>query len=767
MPHLLLLLLTACSALTLATRSRSWPEVSGEVRAEGIAAGATIYRDVHGIPHIRAGSEADAFYALGWAHAQDRLFQMDAARRYGRGRLAEWFGEGLVDLDAMMQALRLEHFALESLKAADPETRFLLAAYAAGVNGAATSGELPIEHRLLGAAWEPWTPADSLIVSALQAWALAGQNDEVAALALRGRLDAKKLDALFAWSADIPPIEPGWAQVAEARIGPFRPEAVRFLGTVATPQPEASNAWAIGPSLSADGAPIVANDPHLGVSMPAHWTLAELHAGELHVAGATIPGLPAFATGHNEHVAWGATNTMADTVDYAVLRREGERGVVVAGQVEELEPVQVHVEVRDGEPVERTFWWSSLGPVLTELDAPHVVVLQWTAFHTPDLAIDQALALARAASVEEVVAARADRPSLVSLHLVVGDDQGHIGAVITGALPRRKAHTGRVPYLASDPEQGWDGWLDPVPPAIDPEAGFVVAANARPGWLEPEQANAISAVYAPGWRLERIRQLIAAREAHSLETVQRDQLDQLDLRAKALVRPWVGGVRPDTAAGKTCREILMGWDHVARPDSPAPLVWAVFQEKLLEQAVTDELGEHGLKVYEAATTPASSVLSGRTLFRFLPNQDLGVRRALDAACTELQERFGPYTSAWSWGEHHPLVFEHPFASRVPRGEETWSLRAPYGGTISTVNPGGWSWVRDDWDVRWSASLRIVTPLSDPGRARAILPTGQSGHPGHPHYGDQFPKFLAGETIPLHFHDHDVTGNAVDTLVLRP
>ena len=329
------LLSAGCALFTLASKGRSYPETEGALSVEGAAGEITISRDEYGVPHIRAASEADAWYGVGFAHAQDRLFQLDLVRRLAFGRLSEWLGEDPVDLDIFMKGFGFEARAADGLRLTSPEVRAALTAYAAGINaGARSLKTLPVEYRLLDATWDEWRPEDSAALIFLNSLNLSSNPGiELAALLLKDKTDAAGMDALFRHDRDSPPIDPYWDTLRALKIGglskPFRAFNRTLLGVAA---PQASNNWVVGPGRSADGAAIVANDPHLAQSVPSLWYVADIQGGPLHVAGATFPGSPFVLTGHTAQLAWGVTNTMADYIDLAVLRRVGDKGYLLAGE---------------------------------------------------------------------------------------------------------------------------------------------------------------------------------------------------------------------------------------------------------------------------------------------------------------------------------------------------------------------------------------------------------------------------------------------------
>ena len=350
------LALSGCALHQLATQKRAWPEQQGSIAVAGIDGPLKVIRDELGVPHIRASTENDALYGLGLAHAQDRLFQADLTRRLVSGRMSEMLGARSVELDAFALGLELPRRATEALQAMAPGERARVDAYVRGFNaGLASYDTLPIEYRLLGVDRVPeWTAEDCLSSAFLQSWNLSeNSRGELALMQMEGT-DWALRDEAMKFAAETGPLDPAWPELAESlSLGRFTAGWYAWTGTFGggVDASQASNNWVIGPSRSADGSPIVANDPHLVQSVPSLWYAADVKGGDLHVAGVTFPGTPVVIIGHNADIAWGLTNVMADYVDFAVFDRVGLDAVAYGGEQVALREVEVEVEVRDSEPV--------------------------------------------------------------------------------------------------------------------------------------------------------------------------------------------------------------------------------------------------------------------------------------------------------------------------------------------------------------------------------------------------------------------------------
>lgn len=783
-------ILSGCAVGALVTRRASFPEHSGDRVVVGLSAPLTVTRDEWNVPHIRAGSVDDACFGLGYVHAQDRLFQADLYRRLALGGLAEWVGEDAVEVDAFVRGMELRARSRAIYDRLSPELRGRVDAYTAGFNAGATDlPALPLEFRVLGVEFAPWQPEDTMGSLWLNAWGLAeNPREELAALALRTEVDADLLDALYRVDPTEPAVSPEWDRVRALPLAPWTPtfaSFARFFG--GTQVAAASNNWIVGGERTASRAPIVANDPHLLQGTPALWYPADLGAPGFHVAGMTLAGSPAVVLGHNEHIAWGFTNVMADVVDLALVPTggRGADGYRLGGELRPLRTVTVDVPVKGGHVERRTVQMTDIGPLLTTTDGSRAtegtatggmgegtatggawgVVLQWAALAVEDHSFELFAALNTATDVDDALRA-VDRPTMIAQNLVVADGTGDYAWQAFGSYPNRVGFDGRTPYDASSIDRRWDGWLPPIPGERRPARGWVRSANARPETMP--DAWRVGTRYVNGARQERIDAVIGARTDHTLATMAALQVDQLDLHAQELLPKLLDGVTVTTPDGQACLDRLRAWDHVAAPDSIGAAVWYPFQAELVQIALADDLTPAGLHAYLGTALPGWSVLDGR-LERVLPDRAAGVAAALDATCHHHRERFG--STPPTWGVLHVLRLDHPFASASAL-LSGWSVDPiPWGGSDNTVNAAGLgfrAWAEGDAEmtVEQIPSMRFLAPMEDLAHAQFVLPGGVSGHVGNPHRDDLLPLWQDGRLTTLWFTDADVAAHATGVLTLR-
>lgn len=814
----LFLLSSGCALHHLATQKRAWSESTGVLQVAGLEGDTEIIRDELGVPHIRALNEADALFGLGLVHAQDRLFQADLTRRLVSGRLSEFLGARSVDLDAFVLGLELPRRASEALEAMSAEERERVDAYVRGFNqGIDGYGTLPIEYRLLGVdSVSPWTAEDCLSSAFLQSWNLSeNSRSELSLMQMEGS-DWALRDELMKFASQTGPIDSQWPERAsELSLGAFTPGWIAWTGTLGggVDASQASNNWVIGPERSGDGKPIVANDPHLVQSVPSLWYAADIAGGDLHVAGVTFPGTPVVIIGHNERVAWGLTNVMADYVDFAVYERSGDQAYRYGDEERPLRAVEVQIEVKGAEPETRTLYWTDEGPVITDVSSEQFLVLRWNALELVDESGTGFSQLNRARSVEDALQAM-QRPMVVAQNLVVADVDGDFAWQVVGGIPRRRAHKGRVPYLGSDPEQGWDGFLTNLPGERAPEKGYVANANQRPDleWSEfppaepepddaaseseappealdseaspaepiesaPGEAEAsapgprsavmddISSGWVPPWRFGTLVEALESRSDWSPEAVQELQLNVTDRQAVQLLPGLLKGVSPQSESGQKCLDILQAWDFEASVDSVGPTVWAEFQEQLLREVLQSSLSERDLWLYFRAHSPSRNAL-GLGIERFTDDRVGAVEASLEHTCDHLDAAWGSDTTGWVWGSVHPLQLQHPFAGSSKLLSGWNSPQVPYPGNGSTVAAAGIGW-GDRKPVGGMASVRVVMPLSDLGASTLVYPGGQSGFPKHPDAWSHWDAFVAGQTLPLYFDDEDVQEHTASVLRLVP
>lgn len=780
---LLLVAMLVAAVAAWVYAQRATPPASGGVTVRaGVtppAAALRIERDADGIPTIHAASMLDAIWGLGYAHAQDRLWQLETHRRIGSGRLSEAFGEAALESDRFIRALGVRRAAQRQWDTLSAEGRAALQAYTAGVNAWITQGlkASPPEYLLLGIRPEPWTPVDSLAWQIMMAWDLGGNwNLELLRLRLALTMPTDRIGQLMPpYPGEAPPAVADYAalfrelKVASAgapklAAAPASPPGLPFRlepGVEGT----GSNNWVVHGSRSQTGAPLLANDPHLKLTTPALWYFARLQTPDVKVAGATMPGLPVVVLGQNAHVAWGWTNTGPDVQDlYLEQVKPGD-----ASQYRTPDgwaPFEVHEEtiaVRGKPPVTLRVRATRHGPVVSDagtmddvlgIDAPgaaprYAIAMRWTALDAPNTTLDATLGFNRARSVDEFVQASAGFVAPMQ-NMVVADQLGRIGFVAAGRVPlRAPEHTlrGLVPAPGWEARYDWTGFLDPTvtPREFDPPRGWIATANQR---IHPaDYPHHLTHDWTLPYRQQRIETLLAATPKHSLDTLRAIQADETSI-ATAKLLPLLRQARSDHRAAAAAQQQLLNFDGVMTADRAAPLIFWAWMRQLTHGLLADDLGapmldralgftsfRDGIEGILARQDAAWCDDRGTPAAESCPDQ---VNAAFTRALEELTDRLGPDPSRWRWGDVHQARAEHRPFSRVPPLNLLFETRTPTGGDTYTVNVSRVN-LRADRTTgerylnEHAASLRALYDLRDPLQSRFMHSSGQSGLPWSRHY----------------------------------
>ncbi len=762
------------------------PRTRGRLRVPGTDAPITIRRDGWGIPHVEAQSDTDAWFGLGFCHAQDRAFQLELLRRVGSGTLSELIGRDGVVIDRMSRRLAFRRTAEAQLAKLAPDVLSVLEAYVAGVNAAFVRGTpRPHELVLLRTRPTPWTPPDVLAFVGLQAFSLSSNWDvELARFKLfvtDGAAAVRDLDPAYAeWLPVTAP--PGTA------AGP----AIDRLGAdlaalqAALPLGGASNNWAIAGSRTASGVPLLANDPHLAPTLPPPWYLAHLRTPDWEVAGATFVGGPAFPIGTNGFAAWGITAGLADGADLFVEEVGPDGRSVREG--DGFVPCEVRVEriaVKGADPVVEEVLVTPRGPLMTAILGGEVrQTLSLSAMWLRPLPVRGFLDVVRARSFDAFRASFAEWPG-PGLNVAYADRDGHIGWQLVGQLPRRRAGHGMMPLPGWDPTVGWEDEPVPfeeMPHSLDPETGWIATANNRPTRDGPGPFLGVD--FIDGYRLARISEELAARTGWDVEAAQRLQMDVTslpwrELREIVLALPVEAAGDPDAALG---HRLLAAWDGQVRADSVGASVFEAFTGVLTQRlararapqawpwAIGAGFGQ--LVPFTLFATRAMSRLVRLLRERpqaWFPGSSWEVQAiaALGDAVRGIAEAHGEDPATWAWGRLRPVTLEHPIGARRPFGTVFNLGPAAIGGDVNTpmqVSAGP----LDPFSRPGAlANTRCVMDLADPAMSRFSLAGGQSGNPLSPHYRDLYQLWLRGDGAPMAWTPDEVAAATRRTLVLEP
>lgn len=789
-----LVLIGAAAAVGSGTyRSLVLPRTEGAVSLAVLRGQVQIERDAEGIPTIRAASANDAAFGLGFVHAQDRLWQLETHRRIGAGRLAEAFGEAALDTDRFLRALGVRRAANAQWERLDPRSKAWLQAYAEGVNSFLREEmrARPPEFVLLGLQPEPWTPQDSLAWLIMMAWDLGGNwSAELQRMRLSLRLPVGRINELLPpYPGEKPKVTADYAALfrglkVDGKLGAQALAAAPESGIEGV----GSNNWVLAGSRTASGQPLLANDPHLKLSAPALWYFARIETPEGRAAGATMPGLPAVVLGQNEHIAWGFTNTAPDVQDLYLERiRPGEAGQYQTPQGwESFETFPETIKVKGKPDVAFTARATRHGPVISDsgvadgLTGPagapaYAVAMRWTALDADAGTLEASWEMTSARSVDEFVRATA-RYVAPMQNMVVADRAGRIAVVSAGRVPLRKPDNelqGQVPSPGWESRYDWAGFLDPTatPREADPARGWIATANQR--IHAPDYPHYIGSEWAPPWRMQRIEQMLNAKEKHSIDDMRAMQADELSLATLHLL-PLIRQAAPAHSLAAAAKRELEAFDGRMAGDRAAPLIFWAWARHLAQGLFADEVGEtvwnsstrawrEGLQgVMERGdawwcddkATPAAETCQQQN--------DAALARALD----ELQAAQGNDVSAWRWSRAHQARSEHRPFSKVKLLARWFELRAPVGGDTYTVNVSRVNLKPDAttgelYLDEHGPSLRAIYDLGDPANSRFMHSSGQSGIVLSPHYRSFVERWARVDYVPVW------SAPTVQTLVLQP
>ncbi len=802
----LLLLAALLAAAAAVYITRAFPALDGELRVAGLAASVSVERDGADVTHIKAASPRDAWLALGYVHAQERGWQLEFNRRVMHGELSEVLGQATLDTDKLMRTLGIMEAAERQWQVLPAEGRAALQAYSDGINAfyADSTQALSPEFHILGVtpggqAGQPWTPQDSIGWSLMMALDLGGNwGNEFARLSAAKVLTTQQLWQLFTpYPGEAPAsktdfarlyadlgiykntpdaIKTGATSARSIRAGgqfehESRPEAVAGLARdiaawaadIGTSEGKGSNNWVVPGSRTRSGKPLLANDPHLGLSAPAIWYFARLQAPAgkaadgssqpgLDVIGATLPGLPFVVLGRTGKVAWGFTNTGPDVQDLYLEQINPAnplqyRVPAGAGQSPwaDFKTRSETIRVKGQPDVTLAVRSSRHGPVLSDVQKPHadvldtgkyVLALRWSALETDNRTVLAGLRANRAQSVDELVAAYADHHSPMQ-NVVIADVAGKVAYKAIGKVPLRQPDNdirGIAPAPGWIARYDWAGWL---PYAQTPQTD-AVAIGAK-GWF----ANANQSVTPPGYdhfmgqdwvvpyRFDRIEKLLAAVPQHDLASMQQIQGDVLSLATVKLL-PLLQKTASQHPLAKDAQAALAGFDGTMAAGSAAPLIFSAWVDELTRGVVGGKLGEqrfmsmYGKRHFRSAI---EEIVERNDAF-WCGAAGCGAQStaALDRALDRLQAKYGAAPAQWKWGDAHPALSAHrPFGS-VAALARLFDVTVPTAGDSFTVNVGQY-WPNDEktpFANRHAASLRAVYDLENLENSRFIYQTGQSG-----------------------------------------
>ncbi|PCI87762.1 MAG: acyl-homoserine-lactone acylase [Hyphomicrobiales bacterium] len=783
------------------------PLYDGQVQLAGSKHKITITRDQYALPHIIAQTTNDAYFAIGYAHAQDRLFQMQLHRHIAMGRLSELVGQKGLETDKFLRTLGMFQAAQSSYKLLSSQTKAELDAYSAGVNAyLAEDNILPVEFAILQLDKPaPWQPIHSVAWMKIMAWDLNNT--------WRKELDRLIMSATFTpqqiaeyhhpYPGDKPFIPPKPIDIYGFELNspnPMQTSALSRRISISpiidqqTAQGIGSNNWVLAGNLSQSGKPLLANDPHLGLTAPALWYHAHLKAEDdsLNAIGATMPGVPYIILGRNDRIAWGFTNTDPDAQDLYVekITRDGfyktpngEAPFITRQEVIKIKGQNDYIlttrSTRHGPVLS-----DRLNNVATLLGDKHVIALRWTALDDDSTSIEAAAKMAASQNWQQFKAAtkafKAPQQSIV-----YADVDGNIGFIAPGAVPIRHADNelyGQYPSPGWLAKYDWQGYIpfDELPQKFNPTKNYIATANHK--IIDDDYKHYIASKWSLPYRYDRIVKLLEAKQKHSLDSLKDIQFDQYSNFLEAM-RPLLDQamtLQPLTDSDTIkAYQLIKNWDGHGTVDSREMLLITLWIRNLQTVILTPEFDQLRSRNHQFLIDVLNDKNGMSRWCGTLGNQDgtpqtcaTLVSQTFYITTQQIIKQLGINMKNWQWGKVHQAVSEHRIFNKVPLLNRLFNLTTPVGGGRMTINVGTFGRTDSDdlnqiFKNTVGPSLRHLFDLSDLEKSRYIHSSGQSGNVFSPYYDDYMPLWAKGDFIPMTMLETNYLPNAIGSLELIP
>ncbi len=788
---LIFLLLIAGIVTILGVRlvRKSLPQTDGEISMTMLSRPVHVFRDGYGVPHIFAENERDLFAAAGYIAAQDRLWQMDLTRRAVHGSLSEIFGEATLPSDRFLRTWGFRRIAEKIVPQLSEESKSVLEAYAAGINEFIRTheNELPIEFSLLRYKPAPWRIEDSIGYIRLMGFKLCFSWYFEAALGRAGEeLGMTAALELFpAVLENTPVIVNESPPVLGARLDGFITNGMaarEFLGLGgAIP---GSNSWAVSGHRSKSGKPLLANDPHLELTLPSIWYEMHLVAPGLDVSGVTLAGLPGVVIGHNRAIAWGLTNGMVDDLDFYVERinPENPQQYFYDDGWQALESEVETILVKDGKEQAFTIRRTHHGPIISSVHPAYendsvAVSMRWTGDRVSD-DLASFLALNRAKNWNDFE--RALRSFTVPCqNFIYADTAGNIGYRTGGIIPIRRDGKGYLPYLGWENDGDWIGEVpfEEMPRSYNPPTGFVATANNQ--ITNSDFKYYISNGWEPTSRIERICELLQAQPEHDVGSFQRIQADVHATHSQRVLPYLLTHLSSAELSDveKNVTRLLHDWNGTEEAMSLPAAVYNVWFVKFLERALRDDMSRGAYESYLHFSTlgirvgehfilhPDGALIDDRSTPARETTAEVVVS-AFHEAIQYLQNELGEKISDWQWGRLHQLTIRHPLGKQAPLDYLFNAGAYPVGGSANTIWKAEYR-LSDPYHADVGPSMRQIVDLALPEKSWIVLPGGQSGQPFSEHYKDQIELWRAGKYREMNLNRSKVEQAAIAHLILVP
>ncbi len=780
---------------------KSLPPTGGEKALAALAQPVTVQRDEYGVPHVFAQNESDLWRAAGYVAAQDRLWQMDFARRAARGTLSEIFGAAMLPQDKFLRTWGFYRLAQRLTGNLSLESRRMLEAYAEGVNAFIEDNKsrLPVEFSILQYKPEPWKIEDSIGLIRLLAFNLCyvwffepalGKVVEQYGLPMAMEIFPAVLE-------NSPAIVPAMPTRLGARLDDFFQLAFATRAKLGMPPGvHGSNSWAVSGKRTVSGKPLLANDPHLGLELPAIWYEMHLVAGaELEVAGVTLPGVPGVVLGHNRNIAWGFTHGMVDDLDFYFEKINPVQANEYwhNGAWQQMEMIEEYIPIKGRLPERFVIRATARGPVVNGIhDAAQsdslAVSFRWTGFEMTD-ELRAVQLLNRAKTWEDFLQAMRHF-KVPNQNVIYADVAGNLGYYSCGLVPIRRDGKGWLPYAGWENTGDWIGMVpfEQMPSVYNPPQNFVATANNLV--INKNFPHYISNAWEPTSRIERITELLQQNDRVTVEYFQQMQNDVVSILARRvlplLLKMLDTAVTPDSTntsppqlsqQEKDARQLLSTWDGSESADSVPAALFQVWTQEFLLATIKDEMGDTLFNAYAAWSSLAIRALEYLAQHpespwfdnRLTPEIETAPQIALAAYRQMLQvlhAKQGEMMIDWQWGKIHQLLLAHPLGKHETLQQVFNAGPYPLGGSADTINKGEYR-LTAPYAVMVGPSVRRIVDLANPESFYSIIPGGQSGQVFSPHHHDQVRLWLQGKYRQVSMRRAAEVASNEYTLVLKP
>ena len=789
----ILLMLIVSGIVFYKILNSSLPEYEGEISNSEISADVQIYRDSMAIPYIIAKTEEDAAFALGYVHAQDRLFVMDIIRRAGEGRLSEVMGEKSVPFDKMFRTVGLRRIVDQNIKKIDSKSLSLLQAYARGVNLFIRNagGNYPAEFDVLGYDPEEWKPEHSLIVGRMMAWELniSWWIDFSFSFLVQKFGEQKVLEILPDYPENskllLPVVLKSLPSISRSIVEVDK-QFRDFMGMSGTHL--GSNNWVVNGKKSASGLPIIANDTHLHYSAPSRWYAAVIRGGDWNVEGFTIPGAPAVVIGKNQNISWGVTNIMLDDADFYVEKLDStHKKYLFNGEWKSLDIVKDTIKVKNEKEVVFEVKSTHRGPIISDIhpfsvlypesESSAVISMRWLGADLSDelyafYSIDKARNWDQFKSAFQFY-------GLPGQNFVYADKSGNIGYMFGGKLPLRKSVSPTFIYDGTTDEYDWKGIvpISELPSIFNSSTNFLATANNK---LVNDFKYHISNIWEPSSRSERILDLLTSKEKHSVEDCKKYQMDITSPYAEKIVKHILSsfeGIKVVDANLNSALQMFKQWGYEMNEFSQVPTIYAMFLNHFLQNTLLDEMGKDIFNEYVfVANVPYRTVLkiladSTNSWFDNISTPKVEIkneiiRKSLSDALSDLENNYSKDVKDWQWGSLHKATFKHSFSgasslldkfinigpfSMGGDGTTIFNTEFPFNEGIKTFP----LFDHEKFDNVLGPTMRYIFDFAKPDEFHMVLTTGQSGNFMSEHYRDMSQMWLRGNYVTVRTDDQSI------------